>query len=383
MSPRKILITHSSSDLYGASKIILQVVELLIANGWQVVFVVSEHGPLVEKLKPLSVDVRIINLGVFRKKYLTPLGLVNRFFALSTAVVRLIALILSQRVTLVYSNTSVIWASGIAAKATRKKHIWHVHEIPFGNKRYIKLTGKMLRWFSSNVIAVSESVKDFWQASLKPNQIVRIYNGVTTVPNIVGTAKGLPVRDSDIIITNVSRIIPYKGHLYFFEVAAELLKLNPNLKFLIVGSSTPGYEAYVNTVTERIEELDLGSHVFMLGQREDVKNILEQSTLLYHSAIEPDPLPTVIFEAQIVGTAVAANNLGGPTEMIVPNKTGLLVDYQNPKNAASSINSLLKDEEKLSQFVKEAKLRLEREFSEAEFDRRMLSLINDTLAGGE
>ena len=380
MKDKKVLIAHSSSDLYGASKIILQVAELLLNNGYEVVFVLSEKGPLVVELQKLNVQVEILSLGVFRKKYLTPLGLVNRFYTLTKAIFGLVKMMRNHQIDLVYTNTSVVWASGFAAKLTGRKHIWHIHEIPFGNQAYIKLSQKVISRFGTKVIAVSNSVKDFWYSHLKPSQMVTIYNGVNSIPETSETqVKSLPLSENDVVITNISRLIPYKGHLYFVEVANELLKRIPDLKFLIVGSFPPGYEEYAASIKEKIQTLGLESSILLLGQRPDIKAILERSQVLYHSTIEPDPLPTVIFEAQLAGTATVANNLGGPTEIIVQNETGLLVSYENPVEAAADIADLLNDRERMNAYVERAKKRLCKEFSEEEFNQRILALINDVL----
>jgi hypothetical protein len=75
----RILLLHSSSDLYGASKIFLQTVQLLKKQGHTCYVVVSAKGPLVEKLKQDNIQVTIINLGIIRRKYFSPLGIINRF----------------------------------------------------------------------------------------------------------------------------------------------------------------------------------------------------------------------------------------------------------------------------------------------------------------
>ena len=74
----RILLLHSSSDLYGASKIFLQTVKILLKRGHHCIVVLSSDGYLVEELKSLGVQVEIINLGILRKKYFSPTGLLNR-----------------------------------------------------------------------------------------------------------------------------------------------------------------------------------------------------------------------------------------------------------------------------------------------------------------
>ena len=79
MKNKKILILHSSNDLYGASKIFLQIIELLKSNGHQIHVVLPSKGPLDKLISQIKgTHVSYCNLGVLRKKYLTPLGLINR-----------------------------------------------------------------------------------------------------------------------------------------------------------------------------------------------------------------------------------------------------------------------------------------------------------------
>ena len=50
-SLKSILFLHSSSDLYGASRIFLQIVENAIRQGDRAVVILSEEGPLTDQLR--------------------------------------------------------------------------------------------------------------------------------------------------------------------------------------------------------------------------------------------------------------------------------------------------------------------------------------------
>jgi len=64
-----ILMLHSSSDLYGASKILLHTVGYLIQKGHRVIVVLSEDGELAQKLEENDCIVKIVRLGILRRKY--------------------------------------------------------------------------------------------------------------------------------------------------------------------------------------------------------------------------------------------------------------------------------------------------------------------------
>ena len=68
-SIKKILITHSSNDHYGASKVLISIIDIFINNGFEVHLLLPNNGPLNGNQIIKKTNLKIINLGVFRKKY--------------------------------------------------------------------------------------------------------------------------------------------------------------------------------------------------------------------------------------------------------------------------------------------------------------------------
>ena len=103
-STTKILLAHSSSDLYGASKVLINIVEILISEGYKVYLFLPEKGPLNENNIIKKCNVKIIEFGVFRKRYFNFFGLINRLYYIfkSTFVFR--SFILKNKIDLVYTK---------------------------------------------------------------------------------------------------------------------------------------------------------------------------------------------------------------------------------------------------------------------------------------
>ena len=74
------MLAHSSNDLYGASKIFLNIIELLINEGYKVYLFLPEKGPLHENNIIKKCNINIIEFGVFRKRYFNFFGLINRSY---------------------------------------------------------------------------------------------------------------------------------------------------------------------------------------------------------------------------------------------------------------------------------------------------------------
>jgi UDP-N-acetylglucosamine:LPS N-acetylglucosamine transferase len=177
-SKKKLLLLHSSNDLYGASKIFLQLIDLFISKDFNVHVVLPEKGKLDDYLNKKDITVSYHELGVLRKKYLNPLGLINRLVTNLKAIKFLSKYIKDHSIDLVYTNTSTILCGGIAAKKNGIPSLFHIHEIPTGNKLYEFFSGKIINRYSSKVLTVSNSVKNHWLKYIDDKKIERIYNGL-------------------------------------------------------------------------------------------------------------------------------------------------------------------------------------------------------------
>ena len=176
---KSILFLHSSSDLYGASRIFLQIVENTIRKGDRAIVVLSDEGPLADKLRDAGADLRLFKLGILRRRYMNPWGVLNRLFYLGKAFLRLKDLIRKEQVDLVYSNGTAVMIGAIACRKTKAKHIWHIHEIMTPPWPLRKLQVYLMDQVSTLQIAVSRAAEDHWKSLVnKPEKIIQLFNGV-------------------------------------------------------------------------------------------------------------------------------------------------------------------------------------------------------------
>ena len=148
-STTKILLAHSSNDLYGASKILINIIELLISEGYKVYLFLPEKGPLLENNIIKKCNINIIEFGVFRKSYFNFFGLINRTYYIikSTFIIR--SFILKNKIDLVYTNTSTLISPTIASKLSGIPSIFHIHEIPISSKLYTRFLAIFFNNFSN------------------------------------------------------------------------------------------------------------------------------------------------------------------------------------------------------------------------------------------
>ena len=374
---KNILLLHSSNDLYGASKIFLQLIDLFLSKDFNIHVVLPEKGKLDDFLNKKEITISYHELGVLRKKYLNPLGLVNRLVSNLKAIKFLSNYIKIHSIDLVYTNTSTIICGGIAAKKNGISSLFHVHEIPTGNWVYEVFSGKIINRISHKFLVVSNSVKNHWQKNIDKDKIKRVYNGIlfekTNSSNEIN-------RYSDgFIITSVARLIPYKGHMYLIEIANELIKKSTKFKFLIVGDTLPSYVNYEKKLNQKVEELGFENYIKFLGFRNDISNILKQSDLFIHPAISPDPLPTVLFESLYNDLPSVATNLGGAIEILDNGNNGLLIPYNEPKKAANLIYEYSINFKLQKQHLENSKKNFQINFSSELFNKNILKEVNNLL----
>jgi len=378
ISPKKkLLLLHSSNDLYGASKIFLQLIDLLTKNGFDVHIIIPEKGMLDDFLIKKDIKIEYLELGVLRKKYLNPLGLINRLVTNIKAIAFLSKYIKDHSIDLVYTNTSTILSGGIAAKKNGIPSLFHIHEIPIGNKLYEFSSGKIINIISNKVLTVSNSVKKHWLKYIDDKKIERIYNGI--IFSKTDSLIKLERDQDDFVITSVARIIPYKGHGYLIDVANELIKKSTKFKFLIVGDTLPSYVSYEKSVKQKVNDLGLENQIKFLGFRNDISGILKQSDLFIHPAIAPDPLPTVLFESLHIDLPSVATNLGGAIEILDNGNNGLLIPYNDPKKAANLINEYCTNTKLQKKHLENSKKNFKINFSSESFSKNILKEVNSLL----
>ena len=374
---KNILLLHSSNDLYGASKIFLQLIDLFISKNFNIHVVLPEKGKLDDFLNKKDITVSYHELGVLRKKYLNPFGLINRLVTNIKAIKFLSNYINIRSIDLVYTNTSTILCGGIAAKKNDVPSLFHVHEIPTGNKLYEFFSGKIINIISNKVLTVSNSVKSHWLKNIDENKIERIYNGI--IFNKTDSLIKLERNQDDFVITSVARLIPYKGHGYFIDIANELIKKSPKFKFLIVGDTLPSYVSYEKSIKQKVNDLGLENQIKFLGFRNDVSSILKQSDLFIHPAISPDPLPTVLFESLNNNLPTVATNLGGAIEILDNGNNGLLIPYNDQKKAANLINEYCVNTKLQKKHLENSKKNFKINFSSESFNKNILKEVNSLL----
>ena len=381
----RILLLHSSSDLYGASKIFLQTAQILKAQGHTCHVVVSSAGPLVDKLKQDNIPVIVINLGIIRRKYFTPLGILNRINKWSKANDLLNKYIQQNGIELVYANTTAVLLGAYLAHKNKIKHVWHVHEIIEKPKFLFLAIQWIMKRYTSTIICVSRAVQNHWSKNAPSllSKMQVIYNGIGPVEKSTEAnfRSQFQIPKDAIVIGMTGRVHYWKGQQYFLQIAEQLLKPSTEsnqakpLYFIITGDAFPGYEYLVAEMQNFIKKNNLGDRIFFTGFEHKMDKFYSSIDLLLLPSQLPDPLPTVVLEAMQYGIPVAATAQGGALEMVAENETGIFIPINNVQVAADKIFELIHSNYRNNMRTNSIE-RVEKYFSASSFENQITTIFH-------
>jgi glycosyltransferase involved in cell wall biosynthesis len=373
----RVIFLHSSSELYGASKILIYVLEIFREMGYSTLLILPGEGPFRVEVEKRGIEVAIVNLGILRRKYFNPFGILNRGRKFLKAYRFLNELHKEEPIKLVYSNTLAVIVGAIFAKRNKISHIWHIHEIINSPKFLVRFLARQINGVQRRPIVVSNSVARHWSALLNVQPEV-IHNGIDYEPFLNGkkavyAKTGLP--EDKKIITMIGRVNPGKGQLSFLKMAKEVIQEHPDALFLLVGDPYPGYESLLEEIGGYIQDNGLGKHVMDLGFRSDIPEILKCTQVFVLPSVLPDSFPTVVLEAMASALPVVATRSGGASEMLVDGETGYLIAIDDISAGSEKINQLLAQPSEARAMGKKGRDRVLNNFSYGQFAQKMEAYI--------
>jgi glycosyltransferase involved in cell wall biosynthesis len=203
-----------------------------------------------------------------------------------------------------------------------------------------------------------------------------IQNGIDCSPWNISRANArerLGLRPEHFVVASVGRLHEQKGYEYLLAAAHKLVSKVPNLKFLVAG-----YGPLEEHLKQLAKELNVASHVRFLGYRRDVPDILAACDVFALPSLW-EGMSNSLLEAMAAGRPVVATEVDGNVEQVIDGKTGLLVPPANSDLLADAIRRLAHDPERAAQMGRNARQRVEQEFSLSAMTSAYLALYDSLL----
>lgn len=380
-----VLFAHSSAELYGADRILIELASGLRERGHPLLVVLPAPGPLHAELQRAQVQAERLNLGVLRRRYFSVRGLCNRLCRIVRAVRRLRAHVRTQGLQVVHSNTTAVLAGALAARWAGVPHVWHVHEITTRPRWFAALMARCVAALADRAVFVSNATMEHMcslHAGVRRKATV-IHNGID-VRRATGGRPGLLKAECDwpgetVVVGMIGRINWWKGQGALLDSVQRLVPSMPQLRCLMVGGVYDGEEKLRQDLLARVRTCGLERTVAVLDFRDDIANVLADLDIFVLPSTEPDPFPTVVLEAMAAGLPVVAFRHGGVCEMAEDGVTGLLCAPGDTAAMASAIERLACDSALREAMGAAGRARIARLFSRDAFIDRF-SALYQTLA---
>lgn len=334
---RVLVVEHK--EIFGGGQVAL----LNVAREWarqnapmQVALVCPPNAALAPRARSRGIKTFAFPLGRIEK---TKTGLWNG----AQRVVptwRLLQTLRRTRAEVILANGAFSFlASVLAAKLARVPLVWWEHNTTLPNDAMLK---RMITW-AHHIIVVSETIQaQFTQlVPTAREKIAVIYNGVDTETFCKRETRAACLREWNWdeharIVGTVSRLAPEKGVDFFVAAAREIVRAEPQARFVIAGDGALRAELQARAADAPIR---------FLGAREDIPDVLNAlDVFVMPSRAEAFGIAAV--EAMACELPVVASAVGGLREVILNAETGLLVPVGDVRALANAILELLRDENK-------------------------------------
>jgi len=382
-----ILFAHSGAELYGADRILLELTAGLQARGHGLQVVLPGPGPLHAELARLGVVTHRKNLGVLRRRYFTPRGLINRLCRVVRAVGFMRGLLRQHGIGVVHSNTTAVFSGVLAARLAGVPHVWHVHEITTRPRWFARAMAACVGLLSQRAVFVSQATLEH-MCALNPRvraKAVVIHNGIDPGRALDGRRGVLRAEmgwaPDQPVVGMVGRINWWKGQTKLLECALLLAPRHSQLRWLMVGGTYDGDNRARDELLAGIARHSMATAVQVLDFREDVGNVLADLDVFVLPSTEPDPFPTVVLEAMAAARPIVAFRHGGVCEMVEDGVSGLLCTPGSAAEMAAAIERLVSDPELRLRMGQAARQRVMSLFTREAFVQRFSALYVELAAG--
>lgn len=297
---------------------------------------------------------------------------------------RIYRIIKDRRVDLVHLNNrlSSNRSGALAARWARTPCLCHVRD--FDHLTWFDhWLAKSIGYFAFMSRALEQNLKAV-EPSLRGSVV---YDGLELDRFLISqektnTRQELGLNDSDFVVGNVGRLVPWKGQEVFLHALAQIKLQIPNLKALIVGEPDPPTDtAYFQRLQSLVQQLGLSEIVRFTGFHSDIPALMVALDVLVHSSSSPEPFGIVVIEGMAAGKPVIATRAGGVLDIIEDGYNGLLVPVGEDRAMAEAILTLARHQDLAMQLGAEARQHVLKRFTAAQYAQTVQAIYQSLLEG--
>ncbi len=331
----RILLTDATDIFAGAEEYVHTLARTLRLRGHDVLVSANPGHLLLQKCEEEGISTLPVKYGSQTKLLTTALTLRREIHRLS--------------IDIIHSNANYDrTCDAIASFLTPAKHIASVHSahsIQFNLTHWLRN-----RLAVAQFIAVAEVVRDILveKDRIEKRRITYIPNGVEHAGESLRhrarrrIRAQWPITPGTVVVGNVARLVPFKGHEDLLKAAARVVAVSPDVFFPIFGEGE-----LMRPLKQQAHELGIEDHVRFAGFREDVNDCYPAFDIYCHSSLDrgEEAFPLAILHALASGLPVVSTTAGSIRSMVEDETTGLLTPTEQPEALADALLVLIRNSE--------------------------------------
>lgn len=378
----KVCIVSHSSDIRGAERMLLRMVDGFMARGVECSVLLPGDGPLKEQLA-----TRLVPYAIYPYRWWAASGPNLRRRLKDIARLHVLPRVVSQLrrwdVDVVLTNTSVVPVGALAAYVLRRPHVWYIHE--FGREDHnlsfslgLRWTSRLIGRLSTLVLVNSRAVEKYYSRYIPKEKIRMIYCGVESAARDHIHSKSNSDRPLPQLVL-VGSYHPGKGQLIAIRALKQLLDQQLRAKLVLIGY--PSDPAYLSELKAAVSEYHLDEFVSFVGYMDDPAPIVAEADLvLTCSRSEAFGLATV--EGMKLGKPVVGARAGATPELIKNGFNGFLYTLDDPSDLAAKIRYLVENPDLAKRMGDNGRRWADETFSAEKYANEMLQILIDASTRG-
>jgi glycosyltransferase involved in cell wall biosynthesis len=341
---QRVLIIHQSGSLYGSDRSLLDWLEQAQEDGFEPIVCTPEAGPLTDILRQKGIEVHVIPVFKVDRASLSDLKFVLGSPLNLIRSLRAIDRVLRGRaVSIVYSNTIVVFVGAAWAYLRRLPHVWHIREAAFQPAFVATAMRKVVALFSAKAICNSQFTQRWLlEACNVPTSVV--WNGVPVVADEDLSERrrtlarnALNLGADECLILLPGRLSLAKGQDLLVEAVNALPDQDLRFRVLIVGDEVKGGNRFRARLVETAASGRFAERITILGFEADLSPLYLAADIVVIPSKHPESFGRVAIEAMAFGRPVIAAAQGGMLEIVEDGVSGVLFE---PKSVAALTDAL-------------------------------------------
>lgn len=363
----KILMTNDASNIAGGENYVLHLAEGLSQRGHDILIAPLINSELEEASSKKGFKTFGIPYGAHGKEFNAVRILIRKFK--------------DENIDIIHTNSNLDRTIAAAAgKYVGAKNISTVHSC-------LSIKHNIIHWYRNRYLIdhftpVGHSTKRLMIETdkISPQKITVVHIGIPeerikrSEEGKAKIRKEFDIKEKEIVIGSLSRLVEFKGHKFLIAAFNELVKYpDLNLRLMIVG------EGELKDELRRLtKEYNLENSVIFTGARNDVPDILSGFDIFTQFSVDAggETFPVAIIEALAAGLPVVGSKVGDIEFLINNERNGFLVEPENIKQFNQSLLKIIVDNEIREKMGKASREKYLGEFTLDKFIRNMEAVYN-------